>query len=313
MRSKDETNIPPGWSQNPASWSQRLPIVGLALVGMGIAGYLALYQYEVIPSVWEPFFADGSAVILNSPLSRILTISDGALGAFAYFLDAAAGLIGGDKRWRSMPWIVIVFGVLIGPLGAVSIGLVIAQPVLYQSWCTLCLLTAFISLCMVGPAMDEVLASIQFLRRVKRNAPERFWDAFFGKYDDSMINGGIGEMDKRTNRKAGIYWPGIINTFLGVWIMISPAVFGYGMSASANDHIIGPLAVSFAFISLWEVLRSCRLVNIVFGIWMLLAAFLLPYPQAAIVNNALTGTALIIFSLPKGRIKNSYGGGWGGS
>jgi hypothetical protein len=30
-------DLPPGWEYNPASWSQRLPIIGLALLGFGIA------------------------------------------------------------------------------------------------------------------------------------------------------------------------------------------------------------------------------------------------------------------------------------
>lgn len=52
-------DTPPGWSYNPASWGQRLPLVGLAAVGFVIAGYLSLYQFGVIPSVWEPLFEDG--------------------------------------------------------------------------------------------------------------------------------------------------------------------------------------------------------------------------------------------------------------
>ncbi len=51
-----EKATPPGWSYNPSGWSQRLPIVGLALVGFGIATYLTLFQVGVLSSVWEPFF-----------------------------------------------------------------------------------------------------------------------------------------------------------------------------------------------------------------------------------------------------------------
>jgi hypothetical protein len=34
--------IPAGWTSNPSTWPQRLPIVGLALVGFGIAAYLTV-------------------------------------------------------------------------------------------------------------------------------------------------------------------------------------------------------------------------------------------------------------------------------
>ncbi len=170
---------PPGWSYNPSNWSQRLPIVGLALVGFGIATYLTLYQLAIFPSVWEPFFGNGSQVILNSSVSRILPIPDAALGALSYLVDAVAGAIGSRRRWRTMPWIVILFGLAVGPLGAVSILLVILQPVLYDAWCTLCLASAAISVAMIGPTMDEFLASLQYLRREHIHG-RSVWRAFWG-------------------------------------------------------------------------------------------------------------------------------------
>ena len=171
--------IPPGWSYNPASWSQRLPIAGAAAVGFAIAGYLSAFQFGWIDSVWEPFFGDGSRQILTSKVSEMLPIPDAALGALGYLADALAGVIGGRHRWKTMPWIVVIFGILVGPLGAVSIGLVILQPTAFGHWCTLCLSTALISVLMIGPAMDEFLASCQYLRRVHdRGGP--FWAAFWG-------------------------------------------------------------------------------------------------------------------------------------
>lgn len=174
-----DANIPPGWSYNPASWPQRLPIVGLAVVGFVMAAYLALYQIRVFRTVWEPFFGDGSEVVLNSPVSKMFPVSDAALGALGYQADAIAGLIGGTRRWKTMPWMVVLFGLFVGPLGGISVLLVILQPVLYDAWCTLCLATALISVVMIGPAMDEVLASLQFLVR-ERRAGRSVWRAFWG-------------------------------------------------------------------------------------------------------------------------------------
>ncbi|HET8649713.1 MAG TPA: vitamin K epoxide reductase family protein [Gemmatimonadales bacterium] len=171
--------IPPGWTYNPSSWGQRLPLVGLALLGFLIAGYLALYQWGVFPTVWEPFFGAGSRRILHSGVSRLLPFPDAALGALSYLADAVTGAIGPRDRWRTMPWITVIFGVAVGPLSAVSILLVILQPVLYQAWCTLCLASAVISILMIGPAMDEVLASLQFLRR-RQLSNRSLWRAFWG-------------------------------------------------------------------------------------------------------------------------------------
>lgn len=175
----EDTGIPPGWNYNPATWGQRMPIIIFAIIGFFIAAYLALFQFKVISDVWEPFFGDGSRRILTSKTSQILPIPDAALGALGYLADAATGAIGGTRRWRTMPWIVIAFGLAVGPLGFISVLLVILQPVLYDSWCTLCLATALISVVMIGPAMDEMLASLQYMKRVK-DAGESRWKAFWG-------------------------------------------------------------------------------------------------------------------------------------
>jgi hypothetical protein len=172
--------VPPGWNSNPSAWSQRLPIVALALVGFGIAAYLACYQWRLVADVWEPFFGRGSETIPNSSVSRVLPIPDAALGAFGYLLDAVTGAIGGRQRWRTLPWLVTLFGLAVGPLGAVSILLVILQPVMFDAWCTLCLASAVISLAMIGPSLDEVLASLQHVRG-RADAGASAWRVFWGR------------------------------------------------------------------------------------------------------------------------------------
>lgn len=178
--------VPPGWDFNPSTWRQRLPIIVLALVGTAVAGYLGAFQQGWIDSAWEPFFGDGTEeIVLESSFSTFFErfpIGDAMLGAIGYFADAITGAIGGTRRWRTMPWIVLVFGFFVGPFGAVSIMLVVIQPVLYDNFCTLCLASAVISLAMIGPALDEILASLQFLRR-KRDAGHSLWRAFWGVGD----------------------------------------------------------------------------------------------------------------------------------
>lgn len=185
VNQRKNTEIPEGWNYNPSEWGQRIPIVLLAFVGFGIASYLAIYQLKLMDTVWEPFFGNGSKKILNSGVSKILPIPDAALGAFGYLLDAVTGIIGGTKRWKTMPWISIIFGLAVGPLGAISILLVILQPVLYDSWCTLCLTSAVISIVMIGPAMDEMLASLQLMKKAKKEGYSR-WDVFWGKDKDFL-------------------------------------------------------------------------------------------------------------------------------
>ena len=181
MQHKEE--IPPGWDYNPSSWGQRLPIVGIAMVGFLIALYLGLYQLQVFSTVWEPFFGDGSRRILNSSVSQVLPIPEGLLGAIGYLADLVTGVVGGTKRWKTMPWIVLVFGLAIGPLGFVSLMLVVLQPVLFNAWCTLCLTSAVISIIMIGPAIDEMLASLQLMQRAKREG-RSLWKVFWGKKEE---------------------------------------------------------------------------------------------------------------------------------
>ncbi len=193
------TNVPSGWEYDPAGWSQRLPIAALAMGGFGIATYLTLWQYGAIEQVWEPFFsgadgANGTETVLDSRLSRPFVdllgwqwlpfpITDAALGAAAYLADAVTGVWGGPGRWRRIPWLVIIFAILVGPLGAISVALVISQPLLVDAWCTLCLASALVSALMIGPAMDEALASCQHLKRVASDPDRSAWKAFWG-YDE---------------------------------------------------------------------------------------------------------------------------------
>jgi uncharacterized membrane protein len=173
-------NIPPGWDYNPSSWSDRMPLIIIALVGFLIALYLGFYQLRIFPTVWEPFFGNGSEAVLDSFISKAFPVPDALLGAFGYVLDVVTGIIGKTDRWKTKPWIVILFGIAVGPLGLVSVVLVIFQPVLVGAWCTLCIITAIISVVMIGPAIDELLASLQYLHRVKKSGSS-VWKAFWGK------------------------------------------------------------------------------------------------------------------------------------
>ena len=171
----DDT-IPWGSSSNPSSWSKRIFLLILAIVGFLIAFYLGLYQLHVFKNVWEPFFGNGTNAVVKSSFSRSLPIPDGLIGAFGYLCDIVLVSIGDSVRWKTKPWAVISYSILVGMMGVVSILLIIFQPVVLNTWCTLCLASAIISLTMVIPVMHEVQASLQLIKREKRNG-ETFWEA----------------------------------------------------------------------------------------------------------------------------------------
>lgn len=175
-------STPPGWSFNPSAWStSRVSIVVRAAIGLAISIYLTLYQLGVIANVWEPFFGDGSRAILHSAVATLLPVPDASLGVAAYFAKGVTACIGGPDRWRSMPWVVIPFGLIVVPVGTVVVALVILQPDVFHHWCTLCLVSAFISVSLIGTAMEEVLASLQHLRREQARGGS-VWHAFWGSH-----------------------------------------------------------------------------------------------------------------------------------
>ena len=163
---------PPGWSYNPSAWTQRLPIIALAFIGLYVSRYLAAYQLDLVDNVWEPFFQgsaadpqNGTEEIITSHVAEAWPISDGGLGAITYILEILTGIIGLKARWRTMPWLVILFGLMIVPLSVTSISFVIIQPIVIGTWGTLTLIGAAAMLLQIPYAIDELLASLQFVRR----------------------------------------------------------------------------------------------------------------------------------------------------
>src|SRR5688500_19879522 len=97
-----------------------------------------------------------------------MLIPDAALGAIAYLGDAIYGLAGTTRRWQYRPWMVLLFGLDVIPLGIVSAVLVVMQGTVVGAWCFLCLVTAVISLLRVALAYDEVCSSLLYRKRVWR-------------------------------------------------------------------------------------------------------------------------------------------------
>lgn len=170
MLPADLDAVPAPWDYNPSAWRQRVPIAILAMVGFAIAAYMALYQWRLVGSAWDPVFGSQTEGVLDSDVSETMRhwmgMPDAALGALAYLGDAIFGLAGSTRRWQYRPWMVILFGIDVIPLGIVSAVLVVMQGAVVGQWCFLCLVTATISLLLVYWAYDEVWSSLLYLRRV---------------------------------------------------------------------------------------------------------------------------------------------------
>jgi uncharacterized membrane protein len=187
IRTESLSAIPVPWDYNPSSWTQRVRVAVLAAAAFLIATYLALYQWRIVPDVWDPVFGDQSKRVLDSQVSetmrRWLRIPDGALGAFAYLSDAVFALAGSSRRWQYRPWLVVLFGLDVIPLGGVSAILIFLQTTVVGSYCFLCMVTAAISLLLIFLAYDEVWSCLLYLHRIWTRTRNRrlLWDTFWGR------------------------------------------------------------------------------------------------------------------------------------
>jgi len=105
--------------------------------------------------------------------------------------------------------------------------------------------------------------------------------------------------------------PAIINTILGLFLMVAPALFDFSKAASTNTYIVAPLIITFAITAMWEANRSTRYFNIIAGLWLVAAPFVLDYQSSSEMwITILSGAVIAGLSLIRGEIKGKYGGGW---
>ncbi|MEX2324045.1 MAG: vitamin K epoxide reductase family protein [Acidimicrobiia bacterium] len=313
MRMLPGPDVPPGWSYNPSTWSQRAPIIALAVLGFFLSRQMAAYQLGYTSSVWEPFFDPGTRAVLDSDISRSFPISDAGLGAVLYMVEALMGFMGDKARWRTMPWMVAFFGILVVPLGIASITLIILQPVAVGAWCTPCLIAALAMLIMIAFTLDEVVAMGQFLAQTRRDG-ESVWRIFWmgGPLTETGSDPGEVRPDvvSAEAMKWGITlpWNLLASAAVGLWLMASPAVFGTMDRAADSDNIVGALVVTVAMIALAEVGRAARFLNVAFGAWIVAAPWLLGGgTTASRWNDVAAGALLILLSLRRGPVGERYG------
>jgi len=320
----DESDLPPGWTYSPSTYLQRLPIIALGAVGLLISRHLAAYQLGHIDGAWEPFFVgtggrNGTETIITSDVSKAWPVADAGLGAVTYMFEVLMGAMGDRRRWRTMPWMVAVFGFTVVPLGVVSIYFIIIQPIVIGTWCSLCLLAGIAMLVMIPYSLDELVATGQYLVQSHRRE-EPFWRTFFkggaqpdGGRDDqpgfdaplthalhSALRGGV-----------TIPWTLVASALLGGWLTFTRLMFGTEPPMADSDHLVGALIVTVAVIAMAEVARPLRFLNIVFGLWLIAAPWIMDGASMfASWAGVLIGLALIVLSLPRGARSKEHYGSW---
>ena len=313
--------VPPGWSYNPSSWPQRWIMMVLGFFGWVVSRYLTAFQLGYIDSVWDPFFGSQSEQVLNSKMSHSLPISDAGLGAIAYTFEFLMGWMGSPARWRTMPWMVAVFGILVIPLGLVHIFLVISQPIVVGAWCTFCLLAAAIMLPMIPLEVDEVIAMIQFMKK-KMKQGEGFWKLF---WKGGTIEGGekeehAPELMKFPQEPAKVYlasvwgvsvpWSLALATLLGVVMVFAPGIFGVPIENTVADvlHLTGSLVVVVSVICMGEPLRLGRYLNVLLGLIAAGVPWFVGGDTMLNITSLILGLAVAALAIPLGPVKQHYAG-----
>ena len=225
------------------------------------------------------------------------------------------GVVGSARRWRTMPWLVLIFGIMIIPLGAVSITFIIIQPIVIGTWCTLCLIGAAAMLLQIPYSVDEVVATIQFMRR-RWKAGKGFWRILFvgdtdedndKEADEDFERGPVAIFREMLIGGMNLPWNLAALLVIGLWLMFTRLTVGAeGVMADA-DHLIGALVITFTVTATAEVARPVRFFNMPLGLALLLMPFLAGAPLAETLSAVICGLLIIGLSFPRGPVRLHYG------
>ena len=319
----DRKVVPPGWTYCPSTAAQRFPIVAMGMIGLLTALQLTAYQLGYVGHVWEPFFGgsmadprNGTEEIITSWVSKMWPIADGGLGAVSYLLEILMAVMMTRRRWRTMPWMVTFFGILVVPLGVISIYFIIIQPILLGTWCTLCLIAAAAMLIMIPFALDELIAMGQFLYwSWCKGKP--FWRTFFkgGAVDrgeiydeDAML--GVRSAWAEMIRGMTVPWTLGLSCLIGALLMLSRLWLGAVGQLANTDHLVGSLTITVSVIAFAEVARLLRYVNVPLGAWLAIAPLLYGGSALDSIVRVVLGLAILLLSIPRGQRSAEHYDGW---
>ena len=317
--------IPPGWTYNPSSWAQRVPIIATALIGLYVSRYLGAYQLGYLLTVWDPFFPgspadprNGTEEIVTSWVSKAWPFPDAAIGAYVYVLEIVTALVGSTRRWRTMPWLVILFGLMIAPLGVTSIVFIIIQPVLLDTWSVIALIGAAAILVQIPYSLDELIATVQFMHRRSRAGRNWIRVLFVGDTDDEatkhsqrsdefarppvqivkdMLGGGV-----------NLPWNLALAAVVALSLLFTRVTVGAADALADAHHVLGALALTVISLAAAEVARPVRYVNVLLGAGVMIVPWIYEASVTAILYSVAAGAALVALSIRRGRVAEQYGG-----
>jgi nucleoside-diphosphate-sugar epimerase len=318
--------VPPGWSYNPSDWTQRLPIIALAVLGLYVSRYLAAYQLGHIPDVWDPFFdgsptdpQNGTEEIITSWVSKAWPVSDAAVGGYTYLLEILTGIVGSRMRWRTMPWLVVLFGLMIAPLGITSIFFIIIQPIAIGTWSTIALIGAAAILVQIPYSLDELLATLQFLRRRAEAGQNWLRVLVLGDTDEMAaaknVEASADEFErspaavvrKIVGGGVSLPWSLALAALIGLSLLFTRVTLGAEGGLANAHHVIGSLVLTVVSVAAAEVARPVRYLNALLGAALVGSSLLWGADWVTTVVSIVLGVALAALSVHRGPIRERYG------
>ena len=259
-------------------------------------------------------------------MSHMWPVSDAGMGAVAYSFEFLMGYMGGPSRWRTMPWMVTIFGILVIPLGLSHIALVMSQPVSCTIGARCASLAAGIMLPMIPLEVDEVVAMGQHVRD-SASARRPWWIGLEG------LLAGRERRRQPTGRadatpvhrlpdhpmkalRASIWgftatpWL-LASAALGIWLLFAPAVFDVDITSGAADvaHIGGAAVTVCAVVAMGEVVRAMRWLNVAIGLGVAGLVWLTGGGTGYSLVIASTGIAIAAAAVPVGPCANGMPAG----
>ena len=319
-------SIPLGWTYNPSSWSQRVPIIMMALLGLYVSRYLAAYQLGHIPSVWDPYFAgsasdprNGTEEIITSWVSEAWPFPDAAIGGYTYLMEILTGIVGTARRWRTMPWLVIAFGLMIAPLGITSIVFIIIQPVVLGTWSIVALLGAAAILVQIPYSLDELIATLQFLRRRAQAGQNWLRVLFVGDTDTRSAQDQAAPADEFDRAPGAVLkdmlsggvnlpWNLALAGVIGLSLLFSRLTVGAEGAMADAHHGVGALVLTVVSVAAAEVARAARFVNLALGLALMAMPWMVASTPLITGVTLVCGLLIAALSVRRGRITASYGG-----
>ncbi len=218
-----------------------------------------------------------------------------------------------------MPWLVILFGLMIAPLGIVSIFFIIIQPIIIGTWSTIALIGAAAVLVQIPYSLDELLATLQFLRRRAQAGQNWLRVLFTGGTDeerrtqnaepiaDEFEQSPVAVIRNMVGGGVSLPWNLALAILIGLSLLFTRLTLGADGSLANAHHLIGSLVLTVVSVAAAEVARPVRYLNVPLGAALMAVPFMFGGSMVATIVSLILGAALVVLSVRRGPIRERYG------